>query len=68
MGHITGFAAVNAWSSVQQLLPTIFSPAVPVAAYLGISYIYKKTSQWRLDRIMADGEEDEYEVLLGFRV
>ncbi|CAE7531944.1 unnamed protein product [Symbiodinium sp. CCMP2592] len=65
LGHVTGFAAVNAWSSVQQAIPRALCPAVPVAAYLGISYIYRTTARWRYERTMADGEEDEYEEIWG---
>ena len=65
MGHITGFAAVNAWSSLQQALPRLWCPVVPVLAYISISVVYDTTARWRYERTMADGEEDEYEVIWG---
>ncbi|CAJ1365670.1 unnamed protein product [Effrenium voratum] len=68
LGHVTGFAAVNAWSTLQQAVPSALRFAVPAAAFAGISGIYKVTEHWRFQKTMADGEEDEFEVIWGEHV
>ncbi|CAK9071443.1 unnamed protein product [Durusdinium trenchii] len=68
LGHVTGFAAVNAWSSLQQVVPSFLSFLVPIVAFASISGIYKATARWRYEKTMADGEEDEFEVIWGEHV
>lgn len=70
MGHVTGFAAVNAWGFLQQAVPRTFwcCAAVPPLSFLGISWVYKATRYVRHKKTFADGEEDEYEVVWGEHV
>lgn len=70
MGHVTGFAAVNAWGILQQAVPRSFWPCamVPPLSFFGISWVYEITKYFRHKKTMADGEEDEYEELWGERV
>jgi len=70
MGHVTGFAAVNAWGILQQAVPRSFWPCamVPPLSFFGISWVYEITKYFRYKKTMADGEEDEYEELWGERV
>eukprot|EP00435_Cladocopium_sp_Y103_P013642 s419_g3.t1 len=70
MGHVTGFAAVNAWGVLQQAVPRTFwcCAAIPPLSFCGISWVYQATRYVRHKKTFADGEEDEYEVVWGEHV
>jgi len=70
MGHVNGFAAVNAWGFLQQAVPRTFwcCAAIPPLSFFGISWVYRATRYVRHKKTFADGEEDEYEVIWGEHV
>ncbi|CAJ1329413.1 unnamed protein product [Effrenium voratum] len=70
LGHVTGFAAINAWGTLQQAVPRnlIWCSAVPALAVGGIYCIYQGTDYLRKTKTMADGDEDEFEALWGEEV
>ncbi|CAL1150633.1 unnamed protein product [Cladocopium goreaui] len=65
LGHVTGFAAINAWGTLQQAAPRILpcSFLVPALAFAGIFCIYQATEKLRKKWTDMDGEEDEFEKL-----
>lgn len=67
LGHATGFAAKNACSMLQQTVPRNFwcCGLVPIISFFGICLIYRATNFFRYIKTMADGEEDEFEMLWG---
>jgi len=65
LGHITGFAAINAWGTLQQAVPRnlVWCGLVPVITLVGILCIYAGTDTLREYKTLADDEEDEWEKL-----
>eukprot|EP00438_Fugacium_kawagutii_P033723 Skav220003 [mRNA] locus=scaffold947:105005:109000:+ [translate_table: standard] len=65
LGHVTGFAAINAWGTLQQAVPRnlLCTFLVPGLAFAGIFCFYQATEKLRKKWTDLDGEEDEFEKL-----
>ncbi|CAK9058275.1 unnamed protein product [Durusdinium trenchii] len=70
LGHVTGFAAINAWGTLQQAVPRnlLCCGLIPLVTFAGIWSIYQATEKLRKIQIEQDEEEDEFEELWGEEV
>ena len=70
LGHVTGFAAINAWGTLQQAVPRdlLWCTLIPAVALFAIFCIYQATERLRRKWTELDGEEDEFEKLWGEEV
>eukprot|EP00933_Yihiella_yeosuensis_P036245 TRINITY_DN29996_c0_g1_i2.p1 TRINITY_DN29996_c0_g1~~TRINITY_DN29996_c0_g1_i2.p1 ORF type:complete len:1305 (-),score=357.71 TRINITY_DN29996_c0_g1_i2:106-3987(-) len=65
LGHITGFASINAWGTLQQALPRsiLVCGVVPFISLLGIRSLFIQSDALRTRVSESDGEVDKQEML-----